>query len=79
MEKNQNGTIMTDSVIQDMLLILFYYLLFHDIVIIDFDIIFRFTLPPHLTLKNFEDLDLGKMDKVQIVIFHSEINLIILG
>lgn len=26
---------------------------------------FRFVLPPHLTLKNFEGLDLGKMDKVQ--------------
>lgn len=24
----------------------------------------RFTLPPYLTLKNFEGLDLGKMDKV---------------
>jgi hypothetical protein len=24
----------------------------------------RFALPPHLTLKNFEGLDLGKMDKV---------------
>ncbi|KAL5699000.1 (S)-2-hydroxy-acid oxidase [Ranunculus cassubicifolius] len=23
----------------------------------------RFNLPPHLTLKNFEGLDLGKMDK----------------
>lgn len=27
------------------------------------DIKNRFTLPPHLTLKNFEGLDLGKMDK----------------
>eukprot|EP00252_Welwitschia_mirabilis_P010047 TRINITY_DN230_c0_g1_i3.p1 TRINITY_DN230_c0_g1~~TRINITY_DN230_c0_g1_i3.p1 ORF type:complete len:368 (-),score=57.23 TRINITY_DN230_c0_g1_i3:347-1450(-) len=27
------------------------------------DIRNRFTLPPHLTLKNFEGLDLGKMDK----------------
>lgn len=25
---------------------------------------YRFTLPPFLTLKNFEGLDLGKMDKV---------------
>ena len=25
----------------------------------------RFVLPPHLTLKNFEGLDLGKMDKVR--------------
>jgi hypothetical protein len=24
----------------------------------------RFTMPPYLTLKNFEGLDLGKMDKV---------------
>jgi hypothetical protein len=24
----------------------------------------RFVLPPHLTLKNFEGLDLGKMDQV---------------
>ena len=25
---------------------------------------YRFTLPPFLTLKNFEGLDLGKMEKV---------------
>ncbi|KAJ4754796.1 Peroxisomal (S)-2-hydroxy-acid oxidase [Rhynchospora pubera] len=29
----------------------------------EIDIKNRFTLPPHLTLKNFENLDLGKMDK----------------
>ncbi|KAL0399548.1 UNVERIFIED_CONTAM: (S)-2-hydroxy-acid oxidase GLO2 [Sesamum radiatum] len=29
------------------------------------DIKNRFTLPPNLTLKNFEGLDLGKMDKVE--------------
>ncbi|KAK4398251.1 (S)-2-hydroxy-acid oxidase GLO1 [Sesamum angolense] len=29
------------------------------------DIKSRFTLPPYLTLKNFEGLDLGKMDKVE--------------
>lgn len=29
------------------------------------DIKNRFTLPPHLTLKNFEGLELGKMDKVE--------------
>lgn len=28
------------------------------------DIKNRFTLPPYLTLKNFEGLDLGKMDEV---------------
>ena len=27
----------------------------------------RFTLPPFLTLKNFEGLDLGKMDKVGLL------------
>lgn len=26
----------------------------------------RFNLPPHLVLKNFEALDLGKMDKVYL-------------
>lgn len=29
---------------------------------------YRFVLPPYLTLKNFEGLDLGKMDKVSKVI-----------
>ena len=42
--------------------ILFYYFqkglnFFHGLIC-------RFTLPPFLTLKNFEGLDLGKMDKV---------------
>lgn len=27
-------------------------------------LLYRFTLPPFLTLKNFEGLDLGKMDQV---------------
>jgi (S)-2-hydroxy-acid oxidase len=27
---------------------------------------YRFTLPPNLTLKNFEGLDLGKMDEASI-------------
>lgn len=64
----------TDGGIQDVTLIqfLFNFSLFHDIVIVYFDIIFRFTLPPNLTLKNFEDLDLGKMEKVKIVIFQLE-------
>ena len=26
----------------------------------------RFVLPPYLTLKNFEGLDLGKMDQVRV-------------
>lgn len=64
----------TDGGIQDVTLFqfLFNFSLFHDIVIVYFDIIFRFTLPPNLTLKNFEDLDLGKMEKVKIVIFQLE-------
>lgn len=37
------------------------------------DIKNRFTLPPYLTLKNFEGLDLGKMDMVTTSIFVSYI------
>ena len=33
----------------------------------------RFTLPPYLTLKNFEGLDLGKMDQVRVKC-HSMLN-----
>lgn len=66
--------VVTDGGIQDVTLfqLIKFFSLFHDIVIVYFDIIFRFTLPPNLTLKNFEDLDLGKMEKVKIVIFQLE-------
>jgi len=35
-------------------------------------VFFRFTLPPNMVFKNFERLDLGKLDKVcdYIAIFH---------
>ncbi|KAL9265298.1 Glycolate oxidase-like protein [Drosera capensis] len=38
------------------------------------DIKNRFTLPPFLTLKNFEGLDLGKMDEASLLIVHMQAN-----